>query len=111
MKLKIRMSNIAVAPRFHKPWALTFACNYEGTTTCPGCPTGLAALLTVLALPLWYSPKVSVTPSDSPPYCRAPAPFLFPCTVLLLILVLYVIVLGERDRYDRTKHASEPWLW
>ena len=64
---------------FWKRGTLTSALDSAGTTTCPGCPTYLDDPLTV-------RPTVSVLPSASPPSCRAPAPVLSSCTVLLLIL-------------------------
>ena len=79
--LTVIMSNIAVVPRFQKPWALTSDLDSAGTTTCPGCPTSLAA-------PFIVRPTVSVPSSDYPPSCHAPALVLSPCTVLLFILGL-----------------------
>ena len=95
-RLTILMSNIAVVTRFQKPWALTSDLDSAGISTCPGCPTNLSAPFNFLPLPPWASTAVSVLSSDSPHYCRAPAPVLSPYNVLLLILGSYVIALGTR---------------
>ena len=99
------MLNIAVVPCFQKPWVLTSALNSAGTCTCTGCPTILAAPLTVLYLPPWSSPTVFAPQSAAPPPCHAPALILFPCTILLFIFGLYVIALGTRARAPRATHS------
>ena len=76
-------------PHFQNPWMDTSARDSSGTVSCP------------------LSPFLSScsSPSCSPVAIRAPAPFLYPCTVLLLILGLYDIALGLMARADRVPHS------
>ena len=103
--MTIQMSNIAVVPRFQKPWALTSDLDSAGTSTCPGLPTILAALFTVLTLPSLDYPTMSVLPLGVTLSCRDPAPVLPPCTVLLFIFGLQVIALGTMDWAPRDPHS------
>ena len=84
--LTILMSNITVVLHFQNPWEITFYLYSAGTNTCTGCAINLADPLTLLDLPHWASPSVSVLPLDVPPSCCNLAPVISPCTVLLFIL-------------------------
>ena len=56
------MSNIVVVPRFQKPWAITSAFNYAGTSTYPGLPVNLASLFTVFSItPLGFYYSIHAT--------------------------------------------------
>ena len=100
-----------MVPCFHKAWALTSTLDSAGTSTCPNCPTNIAALFTFLSLPSWDPPMLSVPPSASPLSYHTPASVLSPCTVQLLILVSYVIALGTRDWASRVPHSFAASSW
>ena len=82
------MSNILVVPRFQKLWALTSSLDYAGTATCTGLLTNTAAPLPARPLPPppWDYLTMTALSLAVPPFYRALALVLSPCTSLLFIL-------------------------
>ena len=81
------MSDIAVFLRFQKLWALMYALEYAGNSTCTGILASIASPFTVFIIlpPPWDSNIMTALPSAIPLSCRNLAPLLSSCTILLMI--------------------------
>ena len=79
--------NIIVVPCFQTPCALMLDLNYVVPVTCTGSLPSSATpfLVHPFTAHFWASLSMFVLPSSVSPSFSAPAPVLYPCTILLLI--------------------------